>query len=793
MKKFLSIIILFQVLASSCAKDIQEVLPDAPAVPAELTATSTSDSSVRFGWTASESAEYYNWVVRDRHFNVVDLGKTERTTVEVSDLRKGDRYTFAVRAAKGLSVSGYSDFVIGIPGGTYIPVQPARPSDVTCTSQEETALGFKWSAALDAKQYEYILQDDKKSEVRRDTTDRTFVTLDDLSKGMIYFFRVKSLNDGKESSYSSTAMGVAGGKYTPDRMRLLFLSAPDGILWKQGDRVQATVGSSTIDYICESDSSSTGLFWPESGAEVPAFGNARIVFPSGLQTIPSSGTENFRLPMAANSNGISAVMTPLCKKLTMSITSDQVCEAAEISLSGDKPFSGNCSIDWTGSEPKIIIVGSEGLTLDLSNAPRALDANPTEVFFPVPVYEYGKVNVKVKPTEGESIMTIVEGGLNMTSGSKASCIVPDANDFFSLWRSGNSFTICNDTISKATYPEAKLLNANAINTAFETSGLYFADNSQSERTWTYSAERRKQMAAGTILIGRYKNYPQPVMKQDFATNLQGYFNFAGDVKILNYRIEARDNTYGVFQGRSGVDKSGKDTFLFQDCTFINSNKYLTSFNNGSYAVPKVIRFDNCIIRVQGTVVYGGSNANGKPEALETLSFNNTVIAPYDATSPTSANGCLFNFGSTVNATTKLNIEMNYCTIYEYQPKDKTRGIVEVKDYADFKMERVAFYHSSYESFTASYYTIYGIAASTMTTGGVSIKASYANSIAGQTLRHSGGNKSYLAPSPRSWSATINAASQTVDTSKVNPEKDYFPVEGINAGAEYTSKYWINNQ
>jgi len=794
MKKTKYILFAIFALAISCTPELEEKLPDAPAVPTNLTATSTSDSSVAFEWGASKDAESYNWVLCDRHFNVVDLGKTAGTGVEISNLQKGDKYTFAVRASKGLSISDYSDFIIGIPGGQYIPVQPETPVGLACTSQGETSLTYEWQPSLDAKEYEYILQDDTRAEVRKGTTADTVLLFDGLTKGMIYFMRVKALNDGEESEYSEKAAGIAGGKYETDALRLLFLSAPEGCLWQSGDLVRATVGGVSADFICEDNNVQEGLFWLQEGVKAPSYGNAQVVFPAGLAELPQTISDGYRLPLAAVSQGVQAKMTSLCKNLDLSIVSDVERTAVSFELKSDSAFSGPCSIDWSGESPKLVISGEQGIQLDCSASPKSIGSEPVILSFPVPVKSYASVDAMISTGE-ETLKAPIEGGVDVSKATEASCIFPNLDDFYSIWRSGNSFTICGQTISKSTHPTANLLQASSINAAFENGGLNFADNSSESRIWTYNSARTKKMCAGTILVGRYKNYPQPTMKQEYATDKQGCFVFDGDVMFLNYRIESKDNSYGAFQGKSGVTKSGVDTFRFQDCTLVNSYNYLISFNNGTYAVPRAIYFDNCIIRVGGTVIYGGSNKSNYPEKLETLSFKNTVIAPYSDTetvSATKANGCLFNFGSTVTATTALNVEMCWCTIYDYQPAIKTRGLIEVKDYADFKMDHTAFYHSSYDGFTGNYYTIYGVAASTMTTGGVTVSTTYSNQI-DDVMYHAGGNKSNLAPSPRTWSVSVTKATATIDTDNMNALMDYFPIAaGLNAGAEYQSKYWITH-
>lgn len=514
-------------------------------------------------------------------------------------------------------------------------------------------------------------------------------------------------------------------------------------------------------------------------------------------------------------------------KLTVKgIDAGEKIQSVKITLPDDIKVTGKCNVDFDTAQ-STLASGNSTITLLCGKGIEAVEGGNalyfrclagvwpanTEVAFEV-ITDKDSYIKSVKLPED---YVFSEGGLTKLGVNNFS---PNPNDYLSMYKNGIDFTICGEVINKETYGDAKTLSANGINDAFKTKGIYFVDNSKENRTWSYGTNRTKSMVAGTILIGRFKNYPQPVMKETYETKEnQGCFIFNDGVKILNYRIEAKDNGYGIFQGKEGVDNSGQDTFRFQDCTLINQYNYLASFNNEKYSVPKAIYFDNCIIRVKGTVIYGGSKENNYPEKLETLSLRQTVIAPYsdgETVTPTKGNGCLFNFGSTVNPTSSLNIEMSYCTVYDYQPSSPTptptsktmQGLIDVKDYGSISIDHTAFYHSSYSEFTKTYYTIYATDGQcTAGEGGISVTATYANKISGETFRHGTGNKSNLADKissdpekfRRNWSLTITQAKQTAITNSVDATKDYFPVQVIKTddstpagGASYDTKPWVLN-
>lgn len=376
------------------------------------------------------------------------------------------------------------------------------------------------------------------------------------------------------------------------------------------------------------------------------------------------------------------------------------------------------------------------------------------------------------------------------------------NDYYSLYENEIDFKICDQVINKTNYPDATLAAPNSMNTPIGTAGLYFVDNSKTKREWSYASNQTKNIADGVILIGRYKNYPQPVLAMTHSNG--GCFVFEGDAMLLNYRIECSHSSYGVFQSNKGLANSGKQNHRFQDCTLVNPNGYLTSFNQTTYCVPKSMTFDNCIIRVAKSLVYGGNKTGNIPDKLENITFNETVIAPASG-ERYQVNGSLIDMDGVISDTDtpakldKLNITMSSCTVYDYGTADKSRGMIEFTTCGSINMDHVAFYHSAVKDFKGTtFYTIYGTVANTLTTGGVNISACYANDPNSDLSSQGTGNKSGIVGNPqiRAWSASINKATQTVIVDEIDADNDYFPVNVISkgdervGGASYDTKYWV---
>ena len=788
MKRFLYI---FPILLFSCTHEIPDTVSGKLDAPVEVSATSLSADALHFEWSEVKGADKYSWLLRDRHSHLVDMGITEVNSVDITQLVTGEKYTFAVRAAKGMLSSDYSAFIEGIPGGVYIPVKPDAPINVTCEVEELSALIFSWDSSEDAKYYNWTLEDDNLAEVRSGRSEGTSVTIDGLQEGMMYFFRVQAWNDGEASAYSSRTVGIAGQEYSGSVIRILFVSSSDGTIWNEGDCLSAEAEGRQARYICKNAGTTTGLFFLEKGEDPLPNTGVRALYPAGFEGIPYTADKGQVKPLAGISDGIRLTMHPLCAEVNIRIVSDKDRVADQIGITAEgKAMSGNAVIDWSSGKPSMSLEGDAGVLFDFSSEPMAVGSDTVVLRLLLPPGDYGEPMAVLRSGEEIASSPVLVGTLE--SDCEANCIFADPDDYYSIWRSGNAISLCGRSISRKTHPTVSLASAESINSALNTSGLHFVDNSGTLPAWSYSAARIKPIADGVVLIGRYKNYPQPVMSNSFGTANQGTFRIDGTVMLMNYRIETKDSGYGAFIGKTGVVNSGTQDLYFQDCTIVNSAGGITSFNNGSYAIPRSYHFDNCIIRVTGKLFRTGSSSQNA-DKLEGIYFNNTVIAPYSG-SRYAADGSLIDFstaGSDSKITDNVNIGLSYCTVYEYGTTTNARGLMAVADCGLVQVDHSAFYHSSYVG--ANVYTLYASKACTAPGGGIEVTASFANLVDSrcQTV----GNKGNITNSnaaDRKWSGAITQAAQTVVTEAVDASKDYFPVQAPDetAGAKYDTKYWV---
>lgn len=118
---------IFAAAASSCNSTPVTPAVTAPGVPQNVALTSSTATSLTFGWTASDGADTYTYKLNKSDGSVQTWGSVTATTVTLTGLTKGAGYGFMVKAGKNNVFSEYSSTVTGVPSdGT-----PITPVDTT--------------------------------------------------------------------------------------------------------------------------------------------------------------------------------------------------------------------------------------------------------------------------------------------------------------------------------------------------------------------------------------------------------------------------------------------------------------------------------------------------------------------------------------------------------------------------------------------------------------------------------------------------------------------------------------
>ena len=177
----------------------------APVLSTPLAGAVNQDTSLVLDWEASQdAAEYQVQLATDSLFSglVVDSTLTG-TQLSVDGLAYLTRYYWRVRAINLGGESEWSDY-FGFTTIIEAPVTPSLVSPEDSLSRVNSPVTFVWNAAERAESYVFELSevDDFSTLVVDESVADTSLEVTDLDPFTRYYWRVQSVNEGGESSYS---------------------------------------------------------------------------------------------------------------------------------------------------------------------------------------------------------------------------------------------------------------------------------------------------------------------------------------------------------------------------------------------------------------------------------------------------------------------------------------------------------------------------------------------------------------------------------------------------------------
>lgn len=439
--------------------------------------------------------------------------------------------------------------------------------------------------------------------------------------------------------------------------------------------------------------------------------------------------------------------------------------------------------------------------------------------------EYAGIQFIVTTDDGKMYVAASSKPLNLTADTGHDILYFNLNlagkseisdDFYGQYNAGLDITICGNVINRRTYPKAQVKTIpNEMTWDFLASpfddetngGILFIDNDSSADSYKATAST-KEIGKDRIIIGRYRNANQPVLR----INKAGAYRWMLDGKVMmkNITLSSFNTSMPLFTGKDGA-AHGVSEFFFEDCTLTNTNTIYGIFTetSASYAVPKSMRFDNCILRANAsffscskrTTVAEKTDAEGDAlftsvQNLKSLIFNECVFAP-----ATLATGKTDVFGASVTRLAKkgaivalyypnytfddLDISLIRCSSYDLGPESSTQGIIDVTTIHSVKVANCMFWHS------ATIKNMYLTNVLKNCTGGVSynVSATYSNKVGDYLM--SFGPKSKFIANGGSCVATVTQQDDLFGACE--PAKHYFPKSPtftMVAGADYGKKYWI---
>jgi len=196
----------------------------------------------------------------------------------------------------------------------------------------------------------------------------------------------------------------------------------------------------------------------------------------------------------------------------------------------------------------------------------------------------------------------------------------DANDYYDMFTKGVSFTVGGKVINKTNYSKYELVDeSNVSKEKFYASAstVLFIDNS---KVFSFSNEGNIEFSNGKVVVGRYRNRPQPVIIQSKTGSY--YFRPATETYLKNIRMESAGSAHFVTAGNYVTDNTV--SFVCEDCTIICAGALLRESLQGK--AFKDVVFNNCIIENAGTnglITFAGKTDFGTENSI---TLNNCTVA-----------------------------------------------------------------------------------------------------------------------------------------------------------------------
>lgn len=206
----------------------------------------------------------------------------------------------------------------------------------------------------------------------------------------------------------------------------------------------------------------------------------------------------------------------------------------------------------------------------------------------------------------------------------------DVNDYYDMYNVGVDFKIGDKTINQSTYPTAVLKGTDlALTDITSGSGILFIDNSEEiyiENEGNISISKDK------VIIGRYSNKPQPVIKQ--TATVSNYIRPLGGNYLKNIRMESAGTGHFV---SAAVDAGNSCSFVCEDCTIICAGTLLYEGNKDRKFGDVV--FNNCVIENAGEGLIAASGTkDGTLGGDQILGSENSITLTNCVVSTKSSDG-----------------------------------------------------------------------------------------------------------------------------------------------------------
>jgi hypothetical protein len=179
-----------------------------PGVPAGVTATAQSSSSISVTWNSVSGATSYEVYYEIGSSTTKNLaGTVSGTSYTHTGLQASTTYYYYIKATNSAGSSGYSSYDYATTqssgGGTNVP---SAPTGVTATAQSSSSIRVTWNSVNGATSYKVYWAKSSYGTYDLDgTTTTTSWTSNGWYPSSTGYFKVTAVNSAGESNYSSVA------------------------------------------------------------------------------------------------------------------------------------------------------------------------------------------------------------------------------------------------------------------------------------------------------------------------------------------------------------------------------------------------------------------------------------------------------------------------------------------------------------------------------------------------------------------------------------------------------------
>jgi uncharacterized repeat protein (TIGR02543 family) len=182
-----------------------------PAVPANVSATAQSSSSIRITWTQAAGMTYtiYRSGSANGVYAPVQTGVGSSPYNDSTGLEPYTRYYYKVTAKNGANIEG-------IPGASTATTYPGVPGNVSATAESSTSIRITWTGVSGAVKYTIYRSESAYgtyTPVSSTVTTSPYINNTGLSSSKTYYYKVSAVDnlerEGTQSGYVSATTNSA--------------------------------------------------------------------------------------------------------------------------------------------------------------------------------------------------------------------------------------------------------------------------------------------------------------------------------------------------------------------------------------------------------------------------------------------------------------------------------------------------------------------------------------------------------------------------------------------------------